>query len=197
MHRQLVQGEEFRQTKEMSEALQSNRKWDLLKYGTKYISLAWEPVKDESEKCPLNVSLDVKGTANPLLLTCVESFPGANRRLLASALQLMLPVQGALNLNGWQLFQLLKPLQFPETLSATARCEAWRALRLLQLYLHALCTFDVYAHKQLTSLDVKHGNLMFTFNVKLHKKKASSSLTVCKISDRQNGMLKLEHLRLH
>jgi hypothetical protein len=97
----------------------------------------------------------------------------------------MLPVQSALDLNRWQLFQLLKPLQFPETLSATARREAWRALRLLQLYLHALSTLDVYAHKQLTLLDAVHGKLMFTFNVKLHKKKASSSLTVCKISDRQ------------
>jgi hypothetical protein len=59
-------------------------------------------------------------------------------------------------------------LQFPETLSATACCEAWCALRLLQLYLHALRTLDVCAHKQLTLLDATCGNLMFTFSVKLY-----------------------------
>jgi hypothetical protein len=118
-------------------------------------------MKDESEAFP---------ESQLGFLTCVERFPGTDRRLLASTLQLMLPVQSALDLNRWQLFQLLKSLQFPETLSATARCEAWCALRLLQLYLHALCTFDVCTHKQLASLDAKYGNLNFNFNVMLYKK---------------------------
>jgi hypothetical protein len=59
-------------------------------------------------------------------------------------------------------------LQFPKTLSATACCEAWCALRLLQLYLHALRTLDVYAYKQLTLLDATCSDLMFTFSVKLY-----------------------------
>jgi hypothetical protein len=78
-----------------------------------------------------------------LLLTCVEGFPRTDRRLLASTLQFMLPVQSPLDLNRWKLIQLLKPLQLTETLSATPCSEAGRSLGLLQLCLHALCTLDI------------------------------------------------------
>lgn len=91
-----------------------------------------------------------------LLHTCVECLPGADRCLLASTLQLMLPVQRALNFNRGQLFQLLKPLQLTETLSATACCKARSALGLLQLYLHALCAFDVCTRNRHGSQTLLH-----------------------------------------
>lgn len=170
LHRQVVQEEESWRTKEMSvEALPTtgNGTYPNIKQNTFHHH--GNTGKMKSEMCPLKVHLDMEGTATHLLLTCVECFPGTDRSLLASALQLMFPVQSALDLNRWQLLQLLKSLQFPETLSATACCEAWCAFRLLQLYFHALCTLDVCTYKQLTLLDATCGDLMLTRSFKQFK----------------------------
>jgi hypothetical protein len=56
----------------VSQSSAENRKRDISKYKTKYISPQWECKKDESEKCLLKVGFDVEGTATHLLLTCVE-----------------------------------------------------------------------------------------------------------------------------
>ena len=76
-------------------------------------------------------------------VTCVVGLPGTDRRLLASTLQFMLPVQSPLDLNRWKLIQLIKLLQLTETLSTSPCCEAGSALGFLHFRLHTLCTLDI------------------------------------------------------
>jgi hypothetical protein len=88
-----------------------------------------------------------KNEAPNKFLTCVVGLPGTDRRLLASTLQFMLPVQSPLDFNRWKLIQLIKLLQLTETLSASPCRKAGRALRFLHFRLHTLCTLDICAQE--------------------------------------------------